>query len=683
MQLLNLNVDTKVFVSRLITSLHLLLLLGLIMPNAAKCQSSYQDSLRKVIATSPTNQKKLDALILLGLDRNSLHADSLSLYATQAGELAIKLNNKEAFMETLLMQGSVWIKKGNSAKAIELADKEIKASYTQPALRHKQRKFYLLKGFVLNVINKPREAQETYFNVLAKAETEEDFYVQAVALNGIGWSFHNLQNTSKAIEWYKKGLSCLQKLNLSIRTNKDLLTVLQSNIGLAYYPLFKKSGNKAFADSANLYLDSAIQMSRHEDFWGVLAISLGTKALLIKEKRTEDIKAISILQEAIGIRKKLGQLYFIISDMYKLSEMYYQTHDYNKSILTCSEAIRLADSSGIKSDIIELYETLARSYRANSQYKEYGDILAIQVRVQDSINKANAQASLNELTVKYEFQKKEALITKQEYSLFKRKILIYVIIIGAIIALLIALIRFWKFQKEQKRKIEAIKAEEKIKMQIENKLTRENERNRIMADLHDDIGATLSSMHIYGNLAKNVWSTKPDESKMMIDKISTTSKDLMNRMGDIIWSMKPGDEEKYSFKARLKNYCAELLAPKNILVSFDIDDNLAASINSPEVRKNILLIAKEAINNIAKYSEAGSATISFKKQQEAILLCINDNGKGFETAAAKKGNGLQNIQQRCKHLNGLCSIDTGIGQGTSIKCSFPVASISYSQATGK
>ena len=203
------------------------------------------------------------------------------------------------------------------------------------------------------------------------------------------------------------------------------------------------------------------------------------------------------------------------------------------------------------------------------------------------------------------------------------------------------------------------------------------ERERIIADLHDDVGATLSSMHIYGDLAKHVWETQPHESKKMIDKISTTSKDLMSRMGDIIWSMKPPDEEKFNFATKLKNYSTELLSPKNIFVEFEIDENVERSINSPEMRKNILLIAKEVINNIAKYSEAEKATISFKKQNETIVLSISDDGKGFDTTVIQKGNGLQNIQQRCKQLNGFIDIKAGPGQGVRIDCSFPIATFSH------
>jgi two-component system, sensor histidine kinase LadS len=207
----------------------------------------------------------------------------------------------------------------------------------------------------------------------------------------------------------------------------------------------------------------------------------------------------------------------------------------------------------------------------------------------------------------------------------------------------------------------------------EKELQLVRERNRIMADLHDDIGASLSSMSIYSDLAGTVIENKPEESKELVNKISGTSKELMERMGDIIWSMKPADEDKYTVEARLKNYCNELLAPKNIVCEFDIDARLAVSITNPEIRKNILLIAKEAINNIAKYSEANKAVILFKQNGKDILLSIRDNGKGYDKEKVKYGNGLLNIQQRCKQLNGYCNITSH--DGVLLECFFYAGAI--------
>ncbi|MGB3006033.1 MAG: sensor histidine kinase [Chitinophagaceae bacterium] len=222
-----------------------------------------------------------------------------------------------------------------------------------------------------------------------------------------------------------------------------------------------------------------------------------------------------------------------------------------------------------------------------------------------------------------------------------------------------------------------LEQKEKTKLEIEKQLTLANERTRISADLHDDVGATLSSMHIYGDLAGAVWDTKPEQSKEMVGKISIQSKELMERMSDIVWSLKSPVEEKNSITTRLRNYTHELLAVKNITVILDIDEELTEKIINPLARKNILLIAKEAINNIAKYSMATESIIKFYQQGEFVVLKITDNGIGFDLNKENSGNGLSNIEQRCKQLIGNTSIDTLPGKGVTLTCSFPIAIISH------
>ena len=77
----------------------------------------------------------------------------------------------------------------------------------------------------------------------------------------------------------------------------------------------------------------------------------------------------------------------------------------------------------------------------------------------------------------------------------------------------------------------------------------------------------------------------------MLQKITQQSKDLITRMGDIIWSLKPA-EETHSLTTRLKNYSAELLAPKNIACYFNIDEEICYTTSNQDLRKNILLIVK-------------------------------------------------------------------------------------------
>ncbi|WP_170147814.1 sensor histidine kinase [Algoriphagus antarcticus] len=227
------------------------------------------------------------------------------------------------------------------------------------------------------------------------------------------------------------------------------------------------------------------------------------------------------------------------------------------------------------------------------------------------------------------------------------------------------------------RRIDQIaQANKIIQLKAEQAQSVTKERERIIADLHDDVGSTLSSLHIYGDLAGKVWESQPEKGKEMVDKIKEQSHDLMGRMSDIIWSMKSSEEEKQSFALRLKNHGTDLLASKNIEVIYEIDEELAAKIRYPEIRKNLLMVGKEAMNNIVKHSQAKKVKIQLTQEGNELVFKISDDGKGFDLVDYQMGNGLGNIQHRCLKMQGKFNVESVNGWGTQVSCRVPMIRIS-------
>ena len=90
-----------------------------------------------------------------------------------------------------------------------------------------------------------------------------------------------------------------------------------------------------------------------------------------------------------------------------------------------------------------------------------------------------------------------------------------------------------------------------------------------------------------------------------------------------------------------------------------------------QMRKDYFLIFKEAVNNLAKYSECSNADISIEKVNKNIITIIADNGKGFDTQIINSGNGLKNMQQRAAAIKAKLHIETAPGKGTSITLMMP------------
>ncbi len=201
-------------------------------------------------------------------------------------------------------------------------------------------------------------------------------------------------------------------------------------------------------------------------------------------------------------------------------------------------------------------------------------------------------------------------------------------------------------------------------------------RNKISQDLHDDVGASLSSIQIYSAVAEKEMEDNPEKAKEIVQQINQNSRQVMENMSDIVWAIHSAPREGETLAGRIKNYGYELLSQKNIECRYMIDANAERKLQMPDARKNVLLIVKEALNNIAKYSGASQAQVQISLDGPDLYFSISDNGKGFEMTDNHSGNGLYNMKQRAEALGGSFRISSTKNEGTSIECRIPLANIS-------
>ncbi len=231
----------------------------------------------------------------------------------------------------------------------------------------------------------------------------------------------------------------------------------------------------------------------------------------------------------------------------------------------------------------------------------------------------------------------------------------------SLIAFLIAGFLFWFFSKRK-----FAKQQQEFKQQ----LALEQQRNKITADLHDDIGATLSSLQINSAVANQLLEKNPAEVQKILEKIETQSEQLSDKIGDIIWSMKPGKDEFLTLTSRIKNFTNDILGATDISYNIQIDKKIDIEITDITARKNIVLFIKEAINNAAKYSKASQLNIVVEIIEKDIVIEIFDNGIGFDTTISK-GNGLGNMQKRIEELKGQFYLTSTLNKGTTIRATIP------------
>ncbi|MEO8769495.1 MAG: histidine kinase [Ferruginibacter sp.] len=200
----------------------------------------------------------------------------------------------------------------------------------------------------------------------------------------------------------------------------------------------------------------------------------------------------------------------------------------------------------------------------------------------------------------------------------------------------------------------------------------ENLRLRISRDIHDEVGATLSGVALFSEIAKQKMEQHQDEeAQVYLNHISTNSKEMVEKISDIVWAINPENDSFDRIISKLKVFAFNLCAGKGIELHLHVDDSMQNLYPPMHIKRNLYLFMKEAINNAIKYSGAKNIYFSLRLMEEQIIACINDDGKGFNNSVSYQGNGLKNMKARAMNLDAKFDIDSASGEGTKISLQFP------------
>jgi len=117
---------------------------------------------------------------------------------------------------------------------------------------------------------------------------------------------------------------------------------------------------------------------------------------------------------------------------------------------------------------------------------------------------------------------------------------------------------------------------------------------------------------------------------------------------------------------RMKEFSVELFEPQGIALHFDAGEAVKTLYLPMEQRKDFYLLFKEAVNNAAKYSAASDVWVTVRAENGGLLLEVRDNGRGFDPATVKQGNGLWNMQRRAERMGGRLVMESNLGAGTRL-----------------
>jgi signal transduction histidine kinase len=620
----------------------------------SQAQTKTIDSLKKVISSESNSAKKLSAVFLLCEQRQSLPDDTLARYANFAKQMALKTAEKNNIVLADFYISSSLVKRERFDSALAITEQNL-AHLDYSNNKDAYLKFSIQKGQIFIKSERYREALGHFYKLLNEAESVHDELIQANITTNIGWVNLEMGQYKEALKWFYNALAFEKNPELS-----DYLGVIYSNMAATYNELGQN-------DSAMVYIKRSIAANRKSGKnLSFLANALAIEADIFIDTKRKSL-AEAPLNEALKIREQIGEPFYIVSDMMQLALLYASNNEADKGIALCKQGIAMANQFGISAKLPILYDALAKNYLAAGMYKDYAATLNNIISLRDSLYQKNSAEALAELQAKYDLQKKENTIIQQKLDLAKKNALFYGSLALTAFTLAIAFIVLRNYRRKQKLRIRNMLEKEKQLAAEAVIKAEENERKRISADLHDNLGVYAAS--IASNIDHILANHKAPDNLFIFEELRNNSQEIVSQLNDTIWALKKDALSLTAISDRLKLFILRIESSYpnvkiDVVEKIDEDHLLP-----PSQAFHLFQIMKEGINNALKHSGCKQIFVTIESNAGSQWkVNIEDDGAGinYEGKNTGGGNGLENMRNRSKESGWKIQWQSNQPGGTSV-----------------
>ena len=206
-----------------------------------------------------------------------------------------------------------------------------------------------------------------------------------------------------------------------------------------------------------------------------------------------------------------------------------------------------------------------------------------------------------------------------------------------------------------------------------------NMRTRIATDLHDDIGANLTRIAVLSEVARQRLRLAAGVEDPLTS-IATLSRESVTAMGDIVWAISPERDHLGDLVRKMREHADEVLSVHDVRLTFRVVGLPEDERIELDVRRDVFLILKEAINNAARHSACSAVDVTLGIEHGTLVLCVTDDGRGFDPDVDADGNGLVNMGRRATRIGGHLDVHSRRGNGTTIRLVMPLRARRRSRA---
>ena len=629
------------------TRIIVLCLLFCITADNCFAQTKIIDSLKKNVWTARSSEEKVKAVFAFCELGYTLHPDTLMTYAEEAKQVSIRSGNLHDEVQSMYYECGALTTKGLIDSSLSVADKclaVLSSKVNDPVL---EANCYNQKGRCYVRKNQYKEAIDMGYQTIALAEKNNTVLLQVKGKTLIGWAYLEMGQLKDALSWHLKAL----------HTTTDTLllekyAILFANLATNYNGLGK-------TDSAFYFIDKGISYSRKHENLFALSNSLAIQSELYVKSGQAKLSE-PILKEVVEIRKKIGDPFYVASDMSQLGFYYAHYGQPEKGIAICNEGIAIAKKYKLDTKLFFLYGSLAENYKAMGNMEKYAGVLQTIIGLKDSVYQKNSAQSLAEMQTKYETEKNNNIIAQQKLALIEKNYWLYGLVGISILGVIVFYALFTIYRKKQTLKNEMLMKEEKFLSTQAVATAEENERKRIATDLHDNIGAYASA--ICADVEK-IADNGLDNNTASLQNLQQHSQEIINSLRDTIWVLNKDNITVTGLSDRIKNYISKL-QPTYDKIHITVHEKIENDARlSSQNALNIFRIIQEAMHNAVKHSRAQNIDISISSNSN-IVIAIADDGKGMEQVNGSEGNGLMNMRSRAKEIGMKLTIESTKNEGT-------------------
>ncbi len=195
------------------------------------------------------------------------------------------------------------------------------------------------------------------------------------------------------------------------------------------------------------------------------------------------------------------------------------------------------------------------------------------------------------------------------------------------------------------------------------------ERQRIARDLHDAVSQSLFSASVIAQSLPRLWRINSSRVMEQLDYLDELTQSALTEMRMLLLELRPSALQDVSLSSLLHQMVRTLETRKQIRIATVIDD---LSDLPPALKLALYRIAQEALNNMVKHSQASAATLILRREEERIVLSLQDNGVGFAVDQIETDSlGLRIMRERAEEIGATLTIESDRQSGTVVKAILP------------